>query len=84
MLRVAQDELGDPDALRLADRLAQQRVRALAALRWHEVVRRLEKPIVDLVDALTKSTMSTVRVFSSAAALKSSFVTTTKWPFWYS
>ena len=49
MLRLAQDELGDADAARLANRLAQQRVGPLAALRRHQVVRRLEKPIVDLV-----------------------------------
>ena len=49
MLRVAQDELRDADAVRLADRLAQQRVGALAALRRHQVVRRLEEAIVDLV-----------------------------------
>ena len=49
VLRVAQDELGDADAARLADRLAQQRVRALAALGRHQVVRRLEEAIVDLV-----------------------------------
>ena len=49
MLRVAQDELRDADATRFADRLAQQRVRALAALGRDQVVGRLEEPIVDLV-----------------------------------
>src|SRR5262249_20826295 len=49
MLRVAQDELRDADAARIANRLAQERVRALAAPRRHEIVRRLEEPIVDLV-----------------------------------
>ena len=49
MLRVAENELGDADPARLADRLAQQRVRALAGFRRHQVVRRLEEPVVDLL-----------------------------------
>ena len=41
--------LAMPIAARFADRLAQQRVRALAALGRHQIVRRLEEAIVDLV-----------------------------------
>jgi hypothetical protein len=37
------------DEAGLANRLAQQRVRALAALRWREVVGGLEESVVDLV-----------------------------------
>ena len=48
VLRVAQDELRDADASRLADRFAQQRVGALAALRRHQEVRALEEAIVDV------------------------------------
>ena len=49
MLRLAQDDLGDADLARVADRLAQQRVGASAALAWLQVVGRLEEPFVDLV-----------------------------------
>ena len=40
MLRVPEDELGNSDALGLPNRLAKQRIRALAAFRRHQVVRR--------------------------------------------
>ena len=49
MLRVAQDEFRDADAPGLANRLAQQRVGALAAVGWHQVVRRLEEAVIDRV-----------------------------------
>jgi hypothetical protein len=49
MLRVAQDELRDADAPGVADRLAEQRVGTLATLGRHEVIGRLEEPIVDLL-----------------------------------
>jgi hypothetical protein len=40
MLRVAQDDLRDADASRVADRLAQQRIGAVGALAGLQVVRR--------------------------------------------
>ena len=49
MLRIAQDELGDANAPRLANRRAKQSVGALASLRRHEIIRRFEESIVDFL-----------------------------------
>jgi hypothetical protein len=49
MLRVAQDEFGDADSSRFADRFAEQCVGAFAAFCRYEVVRRLEIPVVDFL-----------------------------------
>src|SRR5205085_12692421 len=49
MLRLSKDELGDANAARFADGVAQQRVRALATLGRDQIVRRFKEPIVDVV-----------------------------------
>src|SRR5204862_7361825 len=49
VLRVAQHDGRDADQSRLLDRFAQQRIRALATLRRHEVVRTLEEAVVDFL-----------------------------------
>ena len=49
VLRIAQHDGRDADQSRLLDRFAQQRIRALAAFRRHEVVRTLEEAIVDFL-----------------------------------
>ena len=47
VLGVPKNDLGDADFSRLADRLADQRVRAIGALARLKIVRRLEIPLVD-------------------------------------
>ena len=49
MLRVAQHDGRDADQSRLLERFAQQRIRTLATLRRHEVVRTLEEAVVDFL-----------------------------------
>ena len=48
MLRIAQNDLGDADAIHGAHGLAEQCVRVIAGLARNDVVRRFEKSIVDI------------------------------------
>src|SRR5687768_3407847 len=48
MLHLAQDELRNPDAARLANRLAQQAIGDVAALPRCQVIRLVEEAIVDV------------------------------------
>ena len=76
MLRVAQDDGGNADESSRADGFTQQRVSPFAAFLGSQIVGGFEEPVVYL--------FAFDRLFSSAAALKSSFVKTTKRPFSYS
>jgi len=49
MLRRAQDDLPDADRFRLAQDVAQQRVRLVAPFLRHQIIRRLEVARIDLV-----------------------------------
>ena len=56
MLRIAQHDGGDADELRVAERLAEQGIGALAALLRRQEVRSLEEAIVDVFAAKQKRT----------------------------